>query len=106
MNDGLEVSLSTGLYVPNVQQATAATRNGLVYLLIDGKMLEMRTPAAHKTGFAMVKQAGSALPGEHVVLKVNGDALNFPPEGAKQVGAALLRKADDADDFQIMRTDR
>jgi hypothetical protein len=54
----------------------------------------------------MVKQAGSALPGEHVVLKVNGDALNFPPEGAKQVGAALLRKADDADDFQIMRTDR
>jgi len=71
-----------------------------VYLLVDDKMLEMRTPAAHKTGFALVKQAGEALPGEFVVLKVNGYALNFPPKSATQVGGALLRKADDADDFQ------
>jgi len=70
-------------------------------MLINDKMLEMRTPVAHKTGFAMVKNAGEASPNEFVVLKVNGYALNFPPKSAKQVGGSLLRKADDADDYQL-----
>jgi len=100
MTDSLQVTLNSGVFVPNVKEVRARTRQGLVYLLVDDKMLEMQTPAAHKTGFALVKQAGEALPGEFVVLKVNGYALNFPPKNAKQVGGSLLRKADDADDFQ------
>jgi len=100
MTDALSVTRANGLLVPNIREVRARTRHGLVYLLVDDKMLEMQTPAAHKTGFALVKQSGEALPGEFVVLKVNGYALNFPPKSAKQVGAALLRKADDADDFQ------
>ena len=100
MTDSLEVTKSAGIFVPNVNEVRARTRNGLVYLLINDKVLEMRTPAAHKTGFALVKHAGEAGPSEFVVLKVNGYALNFPPKSAKQVGGALLRKADVADDFQ------
>ena len=69
-------------------------------MLIDGKVLEMRTPKAHRTGFDLVKQAGEALPNEFVVLSVNGETFDFLPHIAKQVGASLLRKADDADDFQ------
>lgn len=72
-----------------------------MYALIGDKMLEMRTPEAHRIGFAMCKQAGLAEPGELIVVKINGSELQFPPNNARQVGGALLRKADDADDFQI-----
>jgi len=75
-------------------------REGMVYLLANGKVLPLRTPAAHATGFALVKEAGLALDTEFVVLEINGAALNFPTKSAKQIGAALLRKADAADDFQ------
>lgn len=103
-NDILEVTRSAGFFSPNVGMVAVRQRYGLVYLFVDDRdPLEMRTPAAHKTGFALVKMAGEALQNklnEFVVLRINGVALNFPPKGAKKVGAALLRRADDADDFQ------
>jgi len=77
------------------------SRGGLVYALIGDKMLEMRTPEAHRIGFAMCKKAGEAEAGELIIVKINGTELQFPPNNARQVGGALLRKADDADDFQI-----
>ena len=98
--DKLEVTRSAGFFMPNVNTVRVKQKTGLVYLLIDDRLLEMRTPEAHKTGFAMVKIAGEAVQNEFVVLRINGVALNFPPKGATKVGAALLRKADDADDFQ------
>ena len=103
MSDSLSVSLGSGLYIPNINEVRVRTRQGLVYFIANDKMLEMRTPAAHKTGFAMVKKAGEALPGEFVKLVINGSALSFLPKSAKQIGAALLRRADAADDFQLQR---
>ena len=99
-NDILEVTRSAGFFSPNVGAVVVRQVYGMVYMFIDEKILEMRTPAAHKTGFAMVRHAGEALENEFVILRINGVALNFPPKSAKQVGAALLRRADDADDFQ------
>ena len=99
-NDKLEVTRSAGFFTPNVNECTAHHWRGLVCLIIDGKAILMRTPKAHRTGFDLVKQAHEALENEFIELKVNGVALNFPPKSAKQVGAALLRRADDADDFQ------
>ena len=96
----LTVTRSAGFFTSNVREVRVRQRYGLVYLLVDGKLLEMTTPKAHRTGFDLVKQAGEALPNEFVVLKINGESLNFPSATAKQVGASLLRKADDADDFQ------
>jgi len=98
--DQIAVERSTGIYTPNVGACRARTRAGLVYLFIDDKPIELHTPDAHKLGFAMVKQGGEAMPQEFIVVKVNGVALNFPPKSAKQVGAAILRRADAADDFQ------
>ena len=100
----IEVTRSAGFFSPNVDRGFVRQRHGFVYLFIDGRTpLKMRTPTAHKTGFAMVVQAAKALPNEFVVLKVNGEELNFPSPAAKQVGGSMLRKADDADDFQIQR---
>ena len=100
-NDMLEVTRSAGFFSPNVNAVRVRHQYGLVYLFVDDHdPLEMKTLAAHKTGFAMVKHAGEALHNEFVILKVNGVALNFPPKSAEKVGVALLRKSDDADDFQ------
>ena len=100
-NDIIEVTRSAGIFLPNVGKVTVRQQYGLVYLFVDDHdPVELHTPAAHKTGFALVQLAGEALQNEFVVLRINGVALNFPPKSAKQVGAALLRRADDADDFQ------
>ena len=101
MNDKLIVDKRDGLFVPNVLSARTAHRYGLVGLIIDGRVIEMKTPKAHRTGFDMCKLAGQCLPREYVVLNINDVEFNFPPQQAKQVGGSLLRKADDADDFQL-----
>ena len=104
MSDQLEVTLSTGIFIPNVNAVRVRHRAGLVYLFVDDCLVEMRTPIAHKTGFALVCQAGEAMENEFIILRINGDDLNFPTHNARQIGAALLRKADDADDFQQQMT--
>jgi hypothetical protein len=106
MSDSLSVSLSTDLYVPRLAEIRVRHRHDFVYLIVGDKAVEMRTPAAHRTGFALVKKAGEALPGEFVKLVINGVALNFPPKSAKQIGASLLRKADAVDDFQLQRVSK
>lgn len=100
MSDTLQVQKDSGIFVPNVAKVRVRQQQGFVYLIAGSKTLEMRTPVAHRIGFALVKQAGEIFPGEHIQLVINGSALNFDEKGAKQVGAALLRKADCADDFQ------
>lgn len=102
----MQVDIGTGIFVRNTQTIRAAHRNGLVYMEVNGRVLEMRTPVAHRVGFALVKKAGEALPNEFIKLVINGYALNLPSKSAKKVGAALLRKADHADDFQRQRTNQ
>ena len=65
----LEVTRSAGFFTPNVNAVRVNQRYGLVYLMAGGKVIEMRTPAAHKTGFALVKQAGEALHNEFIILE-------------------------------------
>ena len=103
MTDSIEVSRSVEILTVGTFTVRVRSRYGLVYWLIGDKVLELRTPAAHKTGFALVKHASEATANELVVVKINGEKIQFPPSNAKQVGAALLRKADDADDFQQQR---
>ena len=101
LSDTLELARSAGIFFTNVNVIRVPQQKyGLVGLVIDGRAVTMNTTKAHRTGFDMVKHAGEALHNEFVVLKINGVALNFPPKGAKKVGAALLRRADDADDYQ------
>lgn len=96
----ISVDLCTGICEVPADTVSAAMRKGMVYLVVGAKVLEMNTTNAVETGLAMVTKAGEAMPNEFVRLKARGLSLDFPSISANQIGAALLRKADVADDFQ------
>jgi len=100
MSDRIEITRKRAVYSDSTLVIRVRSRHGLVYWFIGEKPLKMTTTAAHDSGFGMVMQADLAEPGELVIVKINGVAVQFLPHNAKQVGGALLRKADDADDFQ------
>jgi hypothetical protein len=73
----------------------------LVVVFIDGAGLPFLTTTVHPVGFKMVKLAQQAEKGDVVVMNINGTDIGLPPNNARQVGAALLRKSDTADDWQL-----
>ena len=52
---------------------------------------------------ARFKKAGEALAGDFVSLLINSKELQLLPQQALQVGGAILRKFEDADDYQLNR---
>ena len=72
-----------------------------VVVFIDGAGLPFLTTTVHPVGFQMVRLARQAERGDVVVFNINGTDIDLPPDKARQVGAALLRKADFADDWQL-----
>lgn len=76
-------------------------RGPIVQLGIDGRGVELRTIQAHRAGFDLVTLSARTQAGEAVKLTVNNVEIVLPSAEAKQLGGALLRKADSADDFQI-----
>jgi len=99
--------MKTFLRKPNVREiplgvviAVRAT-GPLVVLFIDGGGVPFLTTTVHPVGFQMVRLASQALKGDVVVLRINGTDIELPPDKAKKIGSALLRKADFADDWQL-----
>lgn len=76
-------------------------RFGSVLMNIDGATVSMTVPVAFDLGWNIVWKAGRLTPAEHVAVRINGRVLELPKEQSLQVGGALLRKCDDADDFQL-----
>lgn len=72
-----------------------------VVVFIDGAGLPFLTTTVHPVGFQMVRLAQQAERGDVVVFNINGVGIDLPPTEARQVGAALLRKSDTADDWQL-----
>ena len=72
-----------------------------VVVFIDGAGLPFLTTAVHPVGFQLVRLAQQAEKGDVVVFNINGTDIDLPPKNARQIGAALLRKADSADDWQL-----
>jgi hypothetical protein len=72
-----------------------------VVVFIDGRGIQFLTTDIHKVGYDMVVKSSQALPGDSVVMEINGVDIDLPPKQATQVGGALLRKADFADDWQL-----
>jgi len=99
----IKVELSRGVYKGESHKIVVRSERGQVVVFIDQSRLEFTTPAAFKIGFAMVKKAGQALAGDLVKLVINSKELQLLPEQALQVGGAILRKFEDADDFQLNR---
>ena len=97
----ITVDLKRGIYQGSCCQIIIRTENGQVIVFIDQSKIEFKTPAAFKLGFALAKKAGLALQGEFVSLVINSKEIQLLPEQALKVGGAILRKTDDADDFQL-----
>lgn len=96
----ISVSLSTGVYHSYATAMRVGHRHGSVMLSAGSKTIELSTPTAHKIGFALASKAGQAQKGEHVTLSINGEQVKLLPEHALNLGGAILRKTDDADDYQ------
>ena len=99
----IKVNLSSGVYQGGNHKIVVRSENGQVIVFIDQSRVEFNTPTAFKLGFAMVKKAGEALVGDFVSLLINSKELQLLPSQALQVGGAILRKFEDADDYQLNR---
>lgn len=106
MNDSVSISLQKAVYQGQNMTVRVRSEYGHVFAAFNDRVLEMKTPAAHRMGLELVKKGGEAAADELVIVKINGKEIQFDANNAKQVGGALLRKADDADDFQQQRTSK
>lgn len=96
----LDVTKATGVMRGTPSRVAVRQDGPIVVLFVADKSVQMTTPIAHRVGFALVVNARDCAPAEFVRLTINGESVDFPPRSARQVGGALLRKADGADDWQ------
>ena len=106
LEKSITVEQKTGICPMIPQKIIVRNENGLVVLFINRLRVEMNTTLAHDVGKALVTKADWCLPSEHIELKINSEAIGLLPRYATQIGAGLLRKADDADDFQLANPKR
>ena len=76
-------------------------RFGSVLMNIDGSTLEFKTPEAFKLGWEITTKSGAMLDRETLCVKINNKEIYLGKEQGLKIGGGLLRKCDDADDFQI-----
>lgn len=90
-----------GVYQPTVHSIRACCDGPDVVLLIGDTRLQMTTPVAVKVGLALGFNGGAWLePDDAVLLEVSGIEVLLLPETAVRISGAILRKANQADDWQ------
>ena len=97
----VEPGVLAGVYMPPFKNIIAQHRLGKVYLVLDDKAVEMTTILAHKIGMKIGLMIPKLAPNELVKLTINRKPLELLPQVAQKVSTALLRKADQADDWQL-----
>lgn len=105
------ITVDTGrMRVPYVEPRGAIVvraEHGAVVLFAGSKRVEMTTIVAHRIGLRIARNLVPQLAaGELVVLTINGERIELLGEVALRVAGALLRKADDADDWQLQHRRR
>ncbi len=103
MSDTLQIDLEKTplVYIPTIGRIVARHTFGKVWLFIDDKRVELSTTIAHGIGMAIFR--AKIAPDEMIVLTINGERIELLWPMAKRLAVALLRKADDADDWQLQR---
>lgn len=99
--NSISVDRRSGILEPRAHRIAVRSRYGSVLMNIDGKIIELTTIVAHRIGMDLVCKANDCLPSELINVNINNEKLGLLPEHATQIGGALLRKADDADDWQL-----
>jgi hypothetical protein len=91
------------LYVQETQQVVVRQERDKVLLFVGGltgQCVTLTTPRATELAMALIKEGGLATDGEVVALVINRVDLELPAALVIQIGGALVRKADKADDYQ------
>lgn len=102
-DESVSVARRVGM-ITEAHEIRVGTRGPMVVMFIDTAPVPLLTPDAHRLGFALIREAdlcvaeGAAL---IIVMTVNGTEVEVPPVNARQIGVALLRRSDFADDFQL-----
>lgn len=97
----MRVELKTGVCNPVSDVVRVRAEPSGVLLNISGKTIKLNTIKAHRIGFDLVKKAAEAMPSEFLTIKIGAASnIDLLPDHARQIGAALLKKADILDDYQ------
>ena len=97
----ISVEIKSNSILSSTHNIIVGHRFGLVLMNIDGAILEFKTPAAFKLGWDIAAKSGAMLDGETLCVKINNKEIYLGKEHGLKLGGGLLRKCDDADDFQI-----
>jgi len=97
----LKIAEAPLIYVPKITQIVVRHEMGMVVLFIDQKRVQLTTLTAHSIGYNI--HIAKLAPNEMVVLSINGEEIELLWSVAKKLATGLLRKADDADDWQLRR---
>lgn len=98
----LEITQQPLVYIPVIGNIVVRHENGMVVLFISQKRVELNTLTAHRIGYTI--HMAKLAPNEMIVLSINSEEIELLWPVAKKLATALLRKADDADDWQLRRT--
>lgn len=99
--DGIKVLRRRGQFYPTVRTIRIAQRCGMVGVVLDeSAVVPLTTPAAIKIALSLGKQLSEILPGEIMLLCINGKDVPLLTATARRLVGGLIRKADKADDWQ------
>lgn len=98
----LSVDITNGIYKPTHGKIVARHEFGKVVMIVGGKRVEMTTTTAHGIGMAIAKAVPKLEQGEIIEMRINKEPIQLLGSVAMKVAGALLRKADDADDWQLL----
>ena len=100
----LKIAEAPLIYVSQITQIVVRHEMGMVVLFIDQKRVQLTTLIAHSIGYHI--HMAQLAPNEIIVLSINGEEIELLWPVAKKLATGLLRKADDADDWQLMQLRR
>jgi hypothetical protein len=102
MDSDISVRIARGGYMNPGMSIRVGHWHGQVRLDLGDSHAWFRTPEAVKAGLNLVRKAATVGKDEFLVIRVNGRDIHLMPEHAHRIGSALLRKADAADDWQLL----
>ena len=99
----VDMAKMPAIFVPEIARITVRHEFGKVVMFIEDKRVELSSITAHEIGLTVARAIPTMEVYEMIVITINNRKVELPKPFASKVSTALLRKADDADDFQLKR---
>jgi len=100
----IEVVAKPLVYIPTIDKIYVRHRFGVVYLIMGEKVQPLTTTVAYDIGRVIL--LANLPPDEMFMVSINGERVELLSPIARKVAIGLVRKADDADDWQIFNVKR